>query len=208
MTAPSSRRRRAWWAVAGGTVVLVVAYLVGVVTAAGRHGDGHVARLAERAGREVRAPVHALLEWAAIPVGVVVTAVVVVAALRAGRRPDAVRAAALVVGAEVLTQVVKALLPRPGGMNTLPSGHVTFVAAVAVVVAMAAPAARRRLVAVTGAVVVLLAALGTWVIGWHRPSDVVAAVGVVAVCWGAAELLAPRPPAPEQDAAAATGAVR
>jgi hypothetical protein len=62
------------------------------------------------------------------------------------------------------------------------------VAAVALVVVLAIQPARRRLAGGVGAAVVLLAAVGTFVIGWHRPSDVVAALGVVAVSWGSCEL--------------------
>lgn len=89
-----------------------------------------------------------------------------------------------VVGSELCTQLLKAVLPRPGaaGPNTLPSGHVTIVAAF--VLASVAVARRRRGVAALGALVVAGVAAGTLMIGWHRPAGTVAALGVVTVCWG------------------------
>jgi hypothetical protein len=60
----------------------------------------------------------------------------------------------------------------------------------AFVLALAIAHRRHPIIAVLGALVVVGSAAGTWVIGWHRPSDSVAACGVVALCWGATHLVA------------------
>ena len=186
--APRASGRDSRRALAGGSAFILVAYVLGVLSGTGRRLDSAVLVDADTLSWVVRDPVHALLDWVTVPACGLVTAIVAIAYVRAGRRLDALRAVALVVGAEVLTQAVKLVLPRPGGENTLPSGHETLVAAVALVVVLAIRPARRRAAGVVAATVVVLAAVGTFVIGWHRPSDVVAALGVAAVAWGLCEL--------------------
>lgn len=98
----------------------------------------------------------------------------------------AAQVAVMVVGANVTTQVVKAALPRPHvtggwtGANTLPSGHTTVAAAVSAALVLAVPRRARPWVAVLGAVYTALTGVSTLVGQWHRPSDVVAALLVVA----------------------------
>lgn len=181
-----SRRTRSggFAAVLGGSGIVSAAYVLGVRTAAGRAGDVAAVRTAEHASWTVRDGAHALLVYASVPAALATTAVIVLWCLRAGRRHDAIRTVVLVAGAEALTELVKLVLPRPGGENTLPSGHVTLVAAVAVAAVLAAAPQHRHLVGWFGSATVALVAVATWVTGWHRPSDVAAALGVVAVCWG------------------------
>lgn len=98
----------------------------------------------------------------------------------------AVQVAFLVVGANVTTQFLKkAVLDRPdlidgwSGSNTLPSGHTTVAASVAVALLLAVPRAARPVIAVLGATYTGATGISTLVGQWHRPSDVVAAVLVV-----------------------------
>lgn len=175
----------AWSAVAGGFVALVIAYLLGVVSRRGRGLDQRVARSVARWGASVERPVHALIAYGAPLVVVIGLAVVAVRAARRGDGAGAVYVVGFVVVTEVVTQVLKLALPRPGGgTNTLPSGHVTLVAAFVVVAVV--HAGRSGWAAVLGVLAVGASAVAVMIVGWHRPSDVVAACGVVAVCAGVA----------------------
>jgi hypothetical protein len=166
--------------------VVFVAYLVGVVWHVGRRVDDRALRWAERTGVGVAPEVHAVLAYLS-PV-VVCVGVVAVAVTRRDDRLRAASAVALVVASELVAQGVKVLLPRAGGgTNTLPSGHLTMIAAFVLVLVTAGR--WRRICVVLGVLVVAGSAAGTWVIGWHRPSDSLAACGVVALCWGATRLV-------------------
>ncbi|MEJ5914053.1 phosphatase PAP2 family protein [Pseudokineococcus sp. 1T1Z-3] len=117
-----------------------------------------------------------------------VVAVVVLAVLRR-RLALAVAAVVLVGGANASTQLLKhVLLERPdlglGSANSLPSGHTTVAASLAVALLLVVPAAVRGPVAILGAAYTAATGVSTLVAGWHRPSDVVAAVLVTAVWTG------------------------
>lgn len=101
--------------------------------------------------------------------------------------------AGLVVGANVTTQVLKAVIDRPylfvdveraAAGNSLPSGHATVAASVAVALVLALPPRMRGLGALLGAGYAALTGIATVVAGWHRPSDVAAAYLVVGI-WAA-----------------------
>ena len=109
------------------------------------------------------------------------------------RRWGATGAAVLVIiGSNVTTQVVKdGVFHRTGlvgewnrDINTLPSGHVTVVAAAWAALLLVTPRRWRPLTAFAGAVATCTMGLATLGDRWHRPSDVVAAVLVV-VAWTA-----------------------
>ncbi|GAA1499437.1 hypothetical protein GCM10009827_001020 [Dactylosporangium maewongense] len=105
----------------------------------------------------------------------------------------AVGAILLIGGANVTTQVIKALLTRPdlgvdlersGVGNSLPSGHTTIAASVAVAFVLVLPAKARATGALIAAGFAALAGVATLSAGWHRPSDAVAALLVVGA-WAA-----------------------
>lgn len=107
------------------------------------------------------------------------------------RRPTAAGLAAVVIlGSNLTTQVIKdGVFHRTGlvgewnrDINTLPSGHVTVVAAAWAALLLVVPRSRRPATALAGAVVTCAMSLATVADRWHRPSDVVAAVLVV-VAW-------------------------
>ncbi|HEX3786834.1 MAG TPA: phosphatase PAP2 family protein [Pseudonocardiaceae bacterium] len=104
---------------------------------------------------------------------------VLVAVLR--RRP---LAAALAVGtvlaANVLAELLKLALIRPVGSNSLPSGHVTAVASVFAALLLVVAPGWRPLVWLAGIAGVGAVAVSVVVAGWHRPSDVLAALLLVA----------------------------
>ena len=121
---------------------------------------------------------------------VVATAVIGFLALIRRRVAVAFGAMLLIVGANVTTQVLKLLIERPNlgvdveraaAGNSLPSGHTTVAAAVVVALLLVVPARLRGAVGVIGAVAAALVGIATLSAGWHRPSDVVAALLVVGV---------------------------
>lgn len=127
----------------------------------------------------------------------VATVVVGFIALIRRRVALAVGAVLLIAGANVTTQVVKALMSRPelgvdperaGVGNSLPSGHTTIAASVAVAFVLVLPAKARATGALIAAAFAAVAGVATLSAGWHRPSDAVAALLVVGG-WAAAASL-------------------
>ncbi|WP_159440525.1 phosphatase PAP2 family protein [Tersicoccus phoenicis] len=105
-----------------------------------------------------------------------------------------------VAGATLSTQFLKyAVFSRPDlgvdtlTLNSLPSGHTTAGGAAAVALLLAVPRRWRPVFGVAGAAFTTLVAGSTLVSYWHRPADVVAALGVVgAWALAAAALTDPR----------------
>ena len=94
-----------------------------------------------------------------------------------------------ILGAAVTSQLLKhVLLERPdlnisaATGNSFPSGHTTFAAAAVMSLFLVAPIAQRPLVALLGWSYAAIAGASTLVLGWHRPSDVLAAY-LVAAFW-------------------------
>ncbi|TNC51338.1 phosphatase PAP2 family protein [Mumia zhuanghuii] len=126
-----------------------------------------------------------------LSIGTMAIAMLVLVAMAVLRRRFAAALAAVIVvaGANVTTQVLKrGILDRPDHgygwhVNSLPSGHTT--AAISLVIAglLVAPTALRGLVVLLGSAAVVLTGVSTVVAGWHRPSDVVAALAV-GLLWG------------------------
>lgn len=93
----------------------------------------------------------------------------------------------IVVGANVTTQVLKHLVITREALgpgieitpNSFPSGH-TALAATALVAVVLASGGARVVLAPLGAAWTAAAGIGTLVEGWHRPSDVIGAIVVVA----------------------------
>lgn len=124
---------------------------------------------------------------------VAATAVIGFIALIRGRVALAVVATLLVVGANVTTQVLKYLIHRPdfgvdperaGAGNSLPSGHTTIAAAVAVALVLVLPPKVRAWGALVAVAYTALAGVATLSAGWHRPSDAVASLLIVGA-WAA-----------------------
>jgi membrane-associated phospholipid phosphatase len=126
------------------------------------------------------------------PFVVAATAIVAVALLR--RRPRAaVAIGAIVIGANLTTQLLKPLLAEPraanllGGISPLadaswPSGHATAAMTLALCSVIAAPARWRPTVAAVGALFAVAVSYSFLTLGWHYPSDVFGGYLVVA-CW-------------------------
>lgn len=192
--APAPRPTRAqtrWvWCLVGS--LLAVASIVWIwaffeVDARGRYAD-QLAFLGSERGREQIAGISRLILGVVSPWFLVaaVTLAVAVALIRR-RWGDAVRAAGIVAGANLTTQILKGLLERPvddgllgwASDNSLPSGHTTVAASVAAVALLVVPRAARPVTAILGAAYAAATAVATLALGWHRPADVVAAFAVV-----------------------------
>jgi hypothetical protein len=130
----------------------------------------------------------------AVSVMSVIAATCVVGFIALARRRVflAVVAVLFVAGANLTTQVLKHVvihrpdfgLPSGDRFNSLPSGHTTVAASVAVAVVLVLPPRTRGVAAVLGTGYTALTGIATLAAGWHRPSDVVAAILVVGA-WAA-----------------------
>jgi membrane-associated phospholipid phosphatase len=127
------------------------------------------------------------------------------------RRRETVAALAVIVGANLSTQLLKIALesPRPAGAaghaswahllpsdNAFPSGHTTAAASVAIAALFVVPARHRMTAAVAGILLTGAMAVSVVVLGWHYPTDAVGAI-LVAAIWGllmAAVLCSPTRP--------------
>ncbi|MFB9185578.1 phosphatase PAP2 family protein [Dactylosporangium sucinum] len=123
----------------------------------------------------------------------VATGVIGFIALARRRVALAVGAVLLIGGANLTTQLLKALIYRPdlgvdpdrvAAGNSLPSGHTTIAASVAVAFVLVLPARARPAGALVAAGFAALAGVATLSAGWHRPSDAVAALLIVGA-WAA-----------------------
>lgn len=138
-----------------------------------------------------------VLDIVSVSFVVVVVGIATVMALIRGRWLRVIQIAVLVGGANVTTQVLKhEVFERPflsdavgTAGNSLPSGHTTVAASVAAVLLIAVPAWLRPVTAVGGAAYTALTGVSTMVGGWHRPSDVVAAIAVVVAWAGIATMI-------------------
>lgn len=138
---------------------------------------------------------QAVLEVVSVPFLALVTLVGVAVAAVQRRWRLAVAVPLMVGGANVTTQALKYwVLTRPdlgvgsAHANSLPSGHTTAAASVAAVAVLVTPPRWRWLAALAGWGYAGGTGLATIVNGWHRPSDVAAALLVV-LAWAALALV-------------------
>ncbi|HZK05242.1 MAG TPA: phosphatase PAP2 family protein [Actinomycetaceae bacterium] len=93
------------------------------------------------------------------------------------------------LAAATTTQILKSVLPRPNlgiseaTMNSFPSGHTSVAAAAMLAIVLVASPRWRPVAATLGGAFASLAAAATYILGWHRPADVIGAV-LVAGAWG------------------------
>ncbi|SDU34824.1 phosphatase PAP2 family protein [Jiangella alkaliphila] len=162
-----------------------------------------------------------VLDVVSVPFVVVVLGAVALIALLRQRWLLALQVIVLVGGANLTTQVLKRVVfDRPrlaedtGPLdNSLPSGHTTVAASVAAALVLVVPRRARPAVAILGAGYTAITGVSTMVGGWHRPSDVVAAITVVLAWAGLATVLTalssperiPSPPAGNAPTAIVSG---
>jgi membrane-associated phospholipid phosphatase len=114
--------------------------------------------------------------------GAVLLAAIVVLGLVAGRRREALAAAALVGGATLTTEVLKVLLAHQRldptliahqlGAPAFPSGHATGAMALALAAVLVAGPRLRPLAVGAGAAYAIAVSTSILILGWHFPSDV------------------------------------
>ncbi|MEU9507859.1 phosphatase PAP2 family protein [Micromonospora sp. NPDC048170] len=153
-----------------------------------------VALTGNRIGQDrIDEPVDRILNAMSVVSLLAATAVIGFIALIRGRIALAVTATLLIGGANATTQLLKYGLTRPDfgidperiyAGNSLPSGHATVAASVAVALVLVLPRKVRVFGAFVGAGYAAVAGVATLSAGWHRPSDAVAAFLVVGV-WAA-----------------------
>jgi membrane-associated phospholipid phosphatase len=169
-------------------VALVVLWRVFVQSAHGQLLDT-VALTGNSIGRtRIENFVDTVLKTISVLSMVIATAVIGFIALIRRRIAVAFGAMLLVFGANVTTQVLQQVIDRPqlgidperaAAGNSLPSGHATIAASVAIALIFVLPARVRGVAAFVGAVSAAVVAVATLSAGWHRPSDAVAALLVV-----------------------------
>jgi membrane-associated phospholipid phosphatase len=103
-------------------------------------------------------------------------------ALHFGRHHEAFAALVLVAGANLTTQVLKAVLAHPRyepilgyrqiGSTSFPSGHATAALSIALAFVLAVPSPWRSLTALAGAVFTVAVSCSVLVLNRHFPSDV------------------------------------
>ena len=131
---------------------------------------------------------------------VCLAAIPVAVALLRGRPRLAIAVAAILLGANVTTELLKPLLahPRaawllggraPVGPASWPSGHATAAMSLALTSVLAAPGRLRPVVATLGAAFAVAVSYSFLALGWHYPSDVFGGF-LVAATWTAAVVAA------------------
>lgn len=171
----------------------VAVWRVAVHTGIGQWVDT-VALTGNRIGQDtIDGPVNRILNAMSVVSLLAATAMIGFIALIRGRIALAITATLLIAGANLSTQLLKHGLTRPDyGLdpervavgNSLPSGHTTVAASVAVALVLVLPAKVRAVSAFLAAGYAAVAGVATLSAGWHRPSDAVAAYLVVGV-WAA-----------------------
>ncbi|GAA4137212.1 phosphatase PAP2 family protein [Leifsonia shinshuensis] len=178
------------WGALGTTIVFTGVYLFFVRTYMGQVLDERSFAGADVWKGDLIDFAHAFLN--ALPAAAVVIGAIIAVVIVLVRRNWLVFIIAVIaaVAANVSTQVLKySVLSRPskgvdaGLANSLPSGHTAVAASAALVVFLVASPRYRPLAAVVGSVFTIAAGASTLVEQWHRPSDVIAGMLVVAF-WG------------------------
>jgi len=173
-------------------VLCALVFLVMVHTTAGQEADVDAieGRAADR--QRVQEATGNLLQTVSISSIIIIGGACVVVALVRRIPLVAIGVVAVIGGANVTTQVLKAELSRPDLVpnpvfagNSYPSGHTTVAISLAVAMVLVAPAVSRGIVALFGTGYAALVGAGTVTAGWHYPSDPVGAY-LVTFAWGAA----------------------
>jgi membrane-associated phospholipid phosphatase len=154
---------------------------------------GHFAERGSRTGSVAAGVVllgdlGALLPLLAIACGI---------ALARHRSRAALAAIFVVAGANLTTQLFKAVLAHPRfqallgaeqiGANSFPSGHTTAVASIAIAFAFAVPREWRPAVTLVGTGLIFAVGCSVMALDWHYPSDVLGGI-LVSAGWGFAAL--------------------
>lgn len=179
------------WALLGASAA-AAAYVVMVCFRAGQRADFSAFEGRKWTSLELRRFTAVLVRFGTPSVVLVTTAA---SAVVAQRKRGAAAAVAVVTGVATvvfLARVLKAVLPRDDQLdgtwvaiqNTYPSGHMATLATAMLLAVTVSPPNRRSLVTALAAGSVSAQIVGLAASGWHRPSDLIGALGV-AVAAGA-----------------------
>jgi membrane-associated phospholipid phosphatase len=182
-------------AAAGGVLLLIVTWLLAFHVGIFRNADQSIFNgffeLHSRGG--VQAIANLVVHLGDVQPFVVFSGLIVGVALWRRRVRAAVAIGAILLGANLTTQLLKPLLAQPradtllGGFTPVepaswPSGHATAAMSLALCCVIAAPARRRPVVAALGAVCAVAVSYSFLTLGWHYPSDVFGGF-LVAATW-------------------------
>jgi membrane-associated phospholipid phosphatase len=171
----------------GVAVMFTLAYLFAVRTRTGQVLDERAFDGARLGQRSIAPVTLSLLD--SLPAIAVVIAFLVAVVVTAVRRNWTSFIIAMVTAglANLATQLLKEfVLDRPDfgvhgyAFNSFPSGHTTLAASAALVFFLAVSPTSRPMAAAVGALFTIVTGVSTLANQWHRPSDVVAALLVVA----------------------------
>jgi len=120
----------------------------------------------------------------------VLAASVALAGVALGRAKEGVAAFALMLGANVTTQILKPLLAvqrdyppfHVMGPEAWPSGHTTAVMSFALALLIVSPPRLRPLAAAFGGLLTVATVYSILMLGWHYPSDIVGGL-LIATAW-------------------------
>ena len=174
-----------------GAATLGLAVGVGLTLGGGQNFDHRVWR-SFRADRFEQGGIEELLHTIEVGPVLVITVLTSVAALAQRHWRLALAIPFFVIGANQSTQLLKSsvLTRGAGGPDlavSMPSGHATMALTLAIAVVLASPRLLRPLASLIGGVAAGFGGLGTMAERWHRPGDVIAAVGIV-LLWAALAL--------------------
>ena len=173
--------RRCVAASATAVASMAMLYLVAVRTLKGQIFERVAANGRSLQPLRVRGAAWILLDTISAGSLAAVLVVVVGVALWARRPRSARTAAVVVIGSVGSTELLKlVILTRPdlavvGDPNSFPSGHTTVAVSLVVACLFVVPPGRRGLVALVGTPYAIGIGIGTVIVGWHRPSDVLGA---------------------------------
>lgn len=176
--------RRALIGAAGGALLLILTWFLAFHVGVFRHADQSIYNGFGGLKRPRVDPIANFIAQLCDPRPYVyLMAVPVLIALARGRPRIAVAVAAILLGANLSTQLLKPLLaePRPDlalggrlpvGPASWPSGHATAAMSLALCFVLAAPARLRPAAAALGAAFAVAVSYSFLTLGWHYPSDV------------------------------------
>lgn len=177
---------------------VVATVFVALHTSFGQHDDEAAMRVLHSSRSAANAHLVGLLQQVSVVSAAFALATMIAVALVRRRFRVALAAVVLVVGANLTTEILKNfVITRPDlGLNfandngtttianSLPSGHTTVVFSLVLAAILVSPRLLRWFVTLGAAAVGGLTGLATVIAGWHRPSDVVAAL-LVTLAWAA-----------------------
>lgn len=170
-------------------VALCLVWWIFVRTPHGQVLDGAVLRASTLGRTQVEGLATTVLNAVSLASLAAATIAIGFVALARRRYRLAIVATLLVVGANATSQLMKhVVIVRPdfdiagtniGAPNSMPSGHVTVAAALAVAAVLVVPTRMSGLTAILGAAYGALTCVATLSVGWHRPSDGLASLLIV-----------------------------